>query len=456
MLHNAEKTAATAATENETLRCKRKLLCAAMSTLLRDTSDMIFIKDLNLHYIAATEAFAAITICSTSEELVGKTDFEIFDDSELAKRYVADDRAMLEAGEDPPAFIEPLPASDGHPRYASTTKHILRDENGEPIGVMGICRDVTLEYETRINYERELRYLFDLPSDVITAIMIDVTAWRINDIRSGEGNTYKIPHFESVGEYFTHTAQSVVDDEEIRSFIANFSKEEILALYESGKRGLSLEYLRRFDSGDEKWVRDELHLLIDPVTRHMAAVFILHDINDIRRQEYELKRAAESDLMTGLLNHETTFRRIEDFLANEGSTGTHAMFMIDIDDFKMVNDTLGHQKGDEVIIALASALRRVFRDSDIVGRIGGDEFLALMKNVERTEAVINKAHEVVRALNIECSNGEQTIQLSGSVGVSIYHGDGTSVERLYSAADVAAYRAKSTGKNCFMLASMIM
>ena len=100
----------------------------------------------------------------------------------------------------------------------------------------------------------------------------------------------------------------------------------------------------------------------------------------------------------------------------------------------------------------AELLRGHFRGTDIVGRIGGNEFLVLMKSIESETAVRSKADEVAQALQFSCSEGASTVNLSSSIGISLYNADGQTLESLYAEADAALYRAKGAGKRRYKIA----
>lgn len=427
---------------------KKKLLLSAFETYLRESEDSIFFKNKDLVYVAASLPFARLVGCSDIKDVVGKTDFELFEDKELARRYVEDDKRMISQGESLRSFIEPIPALEGRQRFSRTHKSLIRDDKGGVIGVYGMGRDVTREYEARLNYERERRYLLELPDDAYWAALIDVTDWKQLDMRfsskwGGEGAVY-----EDIEGFASASAASVTAGDVARSFYEDFTREHIEGIFNDGIRNMEYEYLRHMPDGREAWVREDVHILVNPANRHVEALLSLHDIDEVMREKDQLLHLAEHDAMTGLLNHEATLEHIRSFLGGEGIRGTHTLFMIDIDDFKAINDTFGHRRGDDVIIGIATAIRSAFRDSDVIGRVGGDEFLALMKNVERRSAVEQKARNLVELLS-RISEGE--LRLSGSVGAATYMGDGESLDKLFSEADAALYRAKQNGKNSYVI-----
>ena len=169
-------------------------------------------------------------------------------------------------------------------------------------------------------------------------------------------------------------------------------------------------------------------------------------------QVSELTHRADTDSLTGLLNHRATRARIERYLENDGRHGSHALYIIDLDGFKRVNDINGHPEGDRVIAQAAAGIKRVFRTSDIVGRIGGDEFMVLLKNAAGGELAAQKAAELCSVLQSEYGReGGERISLTASVGVAAYN-EGDTFQQLYKAADEALYSAKRSGKDRYVIA----
>ena len=124
--------------------------------------------------------------------------------------------------------------------------------------------------------------------------------------------------------------------------------------------------------------------------------------------------------------------------------------IIDLDDFKHINDTWGHQAGDHCLQVCAKTLRDSFRASDLVGRLGGDEFIVLMRFITNRDAAKAKVENLIEALN-HAQLGYEGARLNISIGVAMYPTDGTDVDTLYGRADKALYQAKHMGKNraCF-------
>ena len=160
---------------------------------------------------------------------------------------------------------------------------------------------------------------------------------------------------------------------------------------------------------------------------------------------HELKILAERasrDVLSGLLNRETATAYIKQCLRHMHPGDACALFIIDLDKFKQVNDTLGHQAGDQVIRLAARALSGCFRATDIVGRLGGDEFFALLSGSITEDTAREKARAICEALQFSIGVNP-TLHVSASVGVYIATGEKKEFEKLYELADEALYEAKA-------------
>lgn len=165
------------------------------------------------------------------------------------------------------------------------------------------------------------------------------------------------------------------------------------------------------------------------------------------RDRRRLMQKAEEDPLTGLLNKESTARSITDWLNEERCKGFQVLLMVDLDHFKEINDTYGHATGDLALKKAAQVLRGVFRETDIVGRVGGDEFMVFLKNVGNPEVVqrlMSTLNSRIHAVTVD-DLPEET--LSCSIGAAFYPRHGKDFTLLYENADRALYEAKRAGRN---------
>lgn len=425
------------------------LIPIAFQTMLDNTEDMIFVKDANSVYIAASNPFVKMVGKESADEIVNRTDYDIFDDKNLAKRYVADDRKLLDKGKNLVNYIEPITEIDGQARYGSTSKYILYDDEGNKVGILGITKDITRDYIARQHYQQEIKYLFKLPEDTYAITYVDVDDWRIiNQRRQNIGvNSYQTVH--TVEELCDFAVMSIVDgNSNAAEFYRNFTADNLHHIFESGRSTVAFEYQRKVSETNVRWIHNEVRFMIDIDSGHLCVMLMARDIDTEKSEEQKLVMAAKMDQMTMLLNRETTMDYIRQILKAE-SDGLHALFMIDVDNFKSLNDTQGHQTGDEFLIELAAEVSKNFRESDIIGRIGGDEFFALMRNVPDISIVARKAQELLNTVKELCVHYSD-VSLSASVGISLYPENGKTLEELYAQADGALYEAKRKGKNQYI------
>ena len=419
-----------------------ELILAALSKLLVCSREKIFIKDQDLIYRGASQKFANMAGWESVDDLVGKTDFEVFEDQELALRYREDDLRLISQSQDMVNYVEPITDRDGHARYASTSKFLLKDQDGQLLGLAGVSRDITNEYYLKRHSNRALEYLFDLPPKAYFAAYLDLEEWRIvnEHHQMVDGNGFGIhPQIDTL---ITNAYERIADRRwPAASFYRDFSRESIANLYETGKREIIMEYRRSNSSGDVRWVRDEIHLLIDNVSGHLCMVLVVWDVHAAKLEEQERIRLAERDELTGLLNRRATMQFIQERLEGSFAGDQHALLMIDVDHFKPVNDTYGHQAGDKVLTELAQQISSSFRVSDIIGRIGGDEFFVLMTRVPDREAVEKKVNVLRDKINT-VHYGD--IHMSASIGVSMFPSDSRTLDEMYALADKAMYAAKKT------------
>lgn len=175
------------------------------------------------------------------------------------------------------------------------------------------------------------------------------------------------------------------------------------------------------------------------------------DITRERRLQDEMELKLKQDDLTGLLNKSTTKSEIEAFL-KKNIRGTHALMLIDVDNFKGINDTLGHMFGDSVLITIAKKIQDLFRATDIVGRIGGDEFMVFMKHTDYYQAKLKAESICKNVRQTYHGGGQEEVEVSCSVGVAIVGTVKESYSSLFAKADMAMYQAKESGKNQYRIA----
>lgn len=428
---------------------------AAFKALMSITPDIIFIKDKNLKYTNVSDSFIAYAGKASKDEIIGKTDEEIYSSSKTASKYRSQDLEMLVSGKSEVNFVTLLPDSEGNSRYAFAKKQLLTDEDGNPIGIFGLIRETAKEYLDKQSYEQELDFLLDTNKNTYCLELIDVDNWQIIRERRRTVEGYKYPLFKEI-EVFCYVANEGVSDIESDafSFYKSFSKQYIKEIFNNGRRDIVMEYRRILPNGKVRWVQDIIKFLVNPENNHLSVALISRDIDERKREEQELHKAAEFDEMTGLLNRASITKKITTFLGTEGADGSHHLLMLDIDNFKRLNDTKGHQEGDKLLIDIARTVKACFRNTDLVGRVGGDEFFVFMKHCPHRSITERKASALMEAVDEICLPYSE-LGVCVSVGISNYPADGIALSELYKKADDALYYAKQHGKHSFVFAEDI-
>lgn len=208
----------------------------------------------------------------------------------------------------------------------------------------------------------------------------------------------------------------------------------------------------RFLNGINSYIWCQVHAvgLYDQSQKPIKAMGILFDIDSKKQATEELRIRAERDALTGLYNRKETEKQIKGYL-DQKPDHLCALFMIDTDNFKQINDTKGHMLGDVVLTEIAYGMRKIMCESDVVGRIGGDEFTIFMKNVSSRENAAQKAADLLEMCRHLFENEKHSVRVTCSIGVSLYPDDGSNFQMLYRHADEALYQAKSNGKDGFAI-----
>jgi diguanylate cyclase (GGDEF)-like protein/PAS domain S-box-containing protein len=206
----------------------------------------------------------------------------------------------------------------------------------------------------------------------------------------------------------------------------------------------------RFRSADGGVLWTDLHLFAqrgeDDEPRLLLAQ--IADITEMKESQERMRKLAFYDTLTDLANRRLFADRLEQAARHSARTGQcSALLYLDLDDFKRVNDTLGHEAGDELLRTVARRLKACVREEDTVGRPGGDEFTLLLNEVRGARAAEKVARKIVAALEAPIPLGSQSVRVTTSIGITVAPDDGTDPQVLTRNADLAMYRAKERGRN---------
>ena len=182
-------------------------------------------------------------------------------------------------------------------------------------------------------------------------------------------------------------------------------------------------------------------------------VGMLQDVDALKRAEFALKERAEQDALTKLYNKASTQQLVTEYLSVRQPDSLSALLLLDLDNFKLINDRYGHLYGDAVLAQVGQTLKKTFRSQDVIGRIGGDEFLVLLRDIPNEELVTNRCRQLVDTLRQLLREHVPQLNVSCSIGAALIPGHGTSYVDLFRHADSALYASKARGKNTWTLYS---
>ena len=212
--------------------------------------------------------------------------------------------------------------------------------------------------------------------------------------------------------------------------------------------GVGQAYVDRQVSQQWRNTKNMMIYLIAAILVFIFLIVVVNIIGKIRNNEKkkELEDKADTDLLTGLTNKLATERKIKDFMVQNPNSQS-MLFILDVDNFKKINDTMGHAFGDEVLRSLGQQITAIFRATDIIGRVGGDEFMIFLKGISDDDSIRKEAKKVENFFHNFQAGEYVKYAATASIGVAIFPQEGNDFESLYKAADQGLYKAKKRGKN---------
>ncbi|MDE7177052.1 MAG: diguanylate cyclase [Lachnospiraceae bacterium] len=352
------------------------------------------------------------------------------------------------------------------PNFYQAIDDVLKDD-----GVVDVeFRTVTGSGGLRWIHVRGNLYAREGKKYTIVSIVEDVTerkiveeelqrqAERLHILSEAEGE--KIIDYNVKTDVMTIRASDdygMAKDEIINKYLAKFSEktifEEDVAYYRAVLDGLmrspkhdTIEFrIKRFDE-DYTWYQLNLTSLLGAEGYVTRIVGRMININERKMREMDLLLRAEKDALTGLYNQGATEQLIRSAIEGSGENDLSALMIIDLDNFKEANDLLGHANGDQLLEQTAGILNDMFKGGDVIGRIGGDEFLVYMRNLTTISDADEMAGDIVKKVKFELDFEGQPIHVTCSVGVAVYPYHGETYETLFEKADRAVYTVKANGK----------
>ena len=417
--------------ETEILEAKNLL-----SIIINTIPVRIFWKDNNLNYLGCNTLFAHDSGMEDPSLVVGKTDFEL-GWAQQASLYREDDLHVIKSGAAKLLFEEPQTAADGKTIWLTTSKVPLRNHNNEIIGVVGTYDDITARKEAELKLE--------LAASVFThateGIMITTDDGTIVDVNEAFTNITGYSKSEAIGK-----KPSILKS-------GQNSKEFYSKLWEGllTKGHWYGEIWNRRANGEAYIQTITITAVLDEKGKIRNFISLFSDITLIQEHRNQLEHIAHYDALTGLANRVLLADRLNQAMIQTSRRGNKlAVAYLDLDGFKEINDLYGHEAGDKLLIGIATNMKKALREGDTLARIGGDEFVVVLDDLEDTHASIQTLERLLKAASEPIHSGHLKLQASASLGVTLYPQEQeVQADQLLRQADQAMYNAKQEGKNRF-------
>ncbi|MDO8142112.1 MAG: EAL domain-containing protein [Candidatus Brocadiales bacterium] len=399
--------------------------------ILENLPQKIFHKDKNSVYVSCNESYAR-DLNISPDEITGKMDYDFYP-KELADKYRADDKRIMESGQT--EEIEERYIRDGREFIIQTVKAPIKDDEDKVTGILGIFWDIT-ERKNMEKTRTRLAAILEATTDFVGTASTDGHLLYVN--KAGR------------------TMLGIADDEDISNL-------KISDIHPSLTNVLIQEEAISFAIKNGVWSGEAALLSRNGREIPVSQVIIAHksadgdveylstigrDISERKRFENRIIYLADRDPLTELFNRRFFQEELERWLVQSRRYGIYgAILFLDLDNFKYVNDSLGHHVGDKLLKFIGSFLRKRLRNTDTLARLGGDEFAIILPYVTASQAEVT-AKQLMEM--IEChdfTEEGQPVSITFSTGIALFPAHGNTVEELLTNADLAMYHAKEKGRN---------
>jgi len=390
----------------------------------------------------------------TSEEAIGKNIKLIYDDNDFDEFCKNID--TLESKGEHYSIIK-LRKKSNDKVDVELSLSLLKNEKKDIIGIIGYAKDITKRIEAELALKEQHKYLQSILNGVNDPIMVIKEDYSVelmnNKLEEKIKNTY-IADLNSPKCYEISYGRLLPCD--------GSSHPCPLKKVMETKKHYSVVHKSDDKKGNTEYLELSATPLLDSKENCVGIIESARDItehvevqNNLRKEKHKLSYKAYHDSLTGLPNRMFFNDRLQDGIEKSRFNNSRlALFFIDLDHFKEINDTLGHAIGDEVLKRVAKRFKTVLEPQDTLARLGGDEFTIVIEDIPKSRDISLLAQKIVSTLTKPMQIEEEEIIISCSIGISFYPENSHSAEELLKYADEAMYQAKSAGRNNFKFHSL--
>ena len=339
--------------------------------------------------------------------------------------------------------------------FVSLTLSLLKDENGKPTNIVGYSQDITERKKIEKVLEEQHNTLEE------SQRIAHVGSWNLNLLKS------ELCWSDEIYRIFEVDLNTTPSYELFMEIIHPDDRKEVNEAYSNSlqnREAYEITHRLLFKDGRVKYVREQCETTYDKEGKPLISIGSVQDVTkqkllegELYKQKEVLNHLAHHDILTQLPNRVLFNDRLTQAIqTSQREKSEFALLFLDLDHFKEINDSLGHDTGDEVLKVVSRRLIDVMREEDTLARLGGDEFTIIMKNLVQGQDASLLAQKILLALSEPIIIEENKLYVSSSIGISLYPSDGSSASNLLKYADAAMYRAKDEGRNNFQFYSSEM
>ena len=371
-----------------------------------------------------------------SGELLGRKIWENLCDENVKNTILKYLNEAKNKKNEPMSYICSHAAEDRNVITLKTDWNYRFDINGKIIGLVSVISDITRQ-QIADGQLRQAATVFNSTTEAVA-----ITDFDLNIIKTNRAFS-EISGFEE-DDVFKKPFQCIFSEHQDTSIFKNIRDELFINGYWHG------EAINRRKDGElyYVWINISIVEIEDKPIDNCVVVF--SDISKLKKSQEHLHFLAHHDPLTKLPNRTELHIKIDQAIRHAiRSEQICALFFIDLDQFKHINDSLGHATGDRVLIEVSKRLLKVAREEDVVARLGGDEFVILMENISGIEDTIYISERIIEKLTHTLEFDNLNLHITPSIGIALCPKNGTDTSTLMKNADAAMYRAKENGRNCF-------
>ena len=407
-----------------------------LTVVVEGSTDAIFVKDLQGRYLLVNQA-ASKFVGKPADQMMGHDDKFIFPGA-IATEIMAIDKAIMSSGKTQ-THEEYITTLSGQQLIFHVTKGPMLDYNGQVSGLFGIAHNITERKKRELALiESESRFSTVFNNNPMAIGISNYASEKFIDVNEAYLQLFGYERNEVIGHTAIELNLWVYPEEKARMYMSlsehgQIQNQELLFRTKTGEIGDALLSAELINIGGEQCV-----------------LRMLTDITEKKKAQRVIDYLAHHDALTGLPNRLLVRDRVEQAIA-AAKRDKHkiALLFMDLDNFKSINDSLGHASGDVLLEVISHRLRESIRGADTVSRFGGDEFLVVLSHITASDAVVAVCSKILEDITKPARIDGHELSTSCSIGVTVYPDDGDDFDTLLRKADSAMYYAKDAKGNTY-------